>query len=62
LHEPLDAKAAEWDDNPERREMIRNIAAAIKAAERSPSRGRLAAINFRGRSPNNGRTGETRPS
>jgi cyclopropane fatty-acyl-phospholipid synthase-like methyltransferase len=28
---PFDAKAAEWDDNPGRREMIRNIAAAIKA-------------------------------
>jgi cyclopropane fatty-acyl-phospholipid synthase-like methyltransferase len=29
---PLDSKAAEWDDNPGRREMIRNIAAAIQAA------------------------------
>jgi cyclopropane fatty-acyl-phospholipid synthase-like methyltransferase len=28
---PFDTKAAEWDDNPGRREMIRNIAAAIKA-------------------------------
>ena len=29
---PFDSKAAEWDDNPGRREMIRSIAAAIKAA------------------------------
>jgi len=29
---PFDSKAAEWDDNPGRREMIRKIAAAIQAA------------------------------
>ena len=29
---PFDAKAVEWDDNPGRRETIRKIAAAIRAA------------------------------
>lgn len=29
---PFDSKAAEWDDNPKRRELIRSIAAAMKAA------------------------------